>query len=133
MSDKAELSATPKTVLVVDNLEEARGTLNRWLAKEGYRVLEAGSGAEAVEVALRERPDFILLDIKMPGGDGISATQAMRAQPALRAVPIVAFSGDNTQYNQAAARAAGCDEFLAKPLEPEELSALLRRFLPAAA
>ncbi|HEX8072797.1 MAG TPA: response regulator [Pyrinomonadaceae bacterium] len=68
----------------------------------------------------------------MPFADGISATRALRAQPAFRDVPIVACSGDNTQYNQDSARAAGCNEFLAKPVDPEELRAILRRYLPAA-
>ncbi len=131
MSDQTTTNTTPQTVLVVDNLEELRATINRWLTKEGYRVLEANGGVQAVEVALRERPDFILLDIRMPQVDGLSAAREMRAQPTLRDVPIVAFSGDNTQHTQEAARAAGCNEFLAKPLEPEELRAMLSRFLPA--
>ncbi|PYS89835.1 MAG: response regulator [Acidobacteria bacterium] len=130
MSDKAKLNNTPQTVLVVDNLDETRELLNRWLTKEGYRVLEAKSGVQAVELALHEQPDLILMDIKMPLGDGLSATRELRAQPFLRDVPIVAFSGDNTQFNREAAQAAGCNEFLAKPLAPEELSTVLRRFLP---
>ena len=67
---------------------------------------------------------------EQPLGDGLSATRELRAQPFLRDVPIVAFSGDNTQFNREAAQAAGCNEFLAKPLAPEELSTVLRRFLP---
>jgi twitching motility two-component system response regulator PilH len=133
MSDRATLNATPQTILVVDNLECMRQTLAHWLTKEGYRVVEAAGGTEAVEVALRERPALILLDIKMPQGDGISATHIMRAQPLLRDVPIVAVSGDNTQYNQDAARAAGCNDFIAKPVGADELRSVLRRLLPATA
>ena len=95
------MSNTPQTILVVDNLEEVRGIIGGWLARQGYRVMEAESGKEAVEQARRLLPDLILMDLKMPGGmDGIDAALAIQADMVLREVPIVAVSADNTEYSK---------------------------------
>jgi CheY-like chemotaxis protein len=121
----------PQTVLVVDNLEEGRRLLGAWLKMRGYRVLEAEGGEEAVETARRELPDLILMDIKMPGLDGIGAAQLIRGDLGLRDVAIVAHSADNTEYNRAKALEAGFNDYLVKPVLPEELEGMLDRLLPS--
>lgn len=120
-------------ILVVDDLDDARQTLCGWLKARGFQVAEAASGREAVEAARRELPDLILMDMKMGEGlDGAGAAASIRGDLALRSVPIVAVSGDNTQFSKSKAREAGMDGYLVKPLEPGELEEVLTRFIPGA-
>lgn len=125
------ISNPPQTILVVDNLEEVRGVIGGWLARQGYRVAEAGGGDEAVGEARRVLPDLILMDLKMPGGmDGVSAAHAIHGDVGLRHVPIVAISADNTEHSKGKAREAGFSDYLVKPFAAEELGDVLSRLLP---
>jgi CheY-like chemotaxis protein len=125
-----KISDPPQTILVVDNLEEVRGVIGGWLARQGYRVAEAGGGAEAVEEARRLVPDMILMDLKMPGGmDGVAAAHAIHGDVGLRHVPIVAISADNTEYSKGKALEAGFSDYLVKPFAAEELERVLDRLL----
>lgn len=119
-----------QTILVVDDLDEARSLLSHWLEMRGYRTVKAGNGQEAVEVALRERPQLILMDISMPQLDGFSAMRRIRAYEQLRDVKIVAVSAYDKTELQGAALDAGCNEFVSKPLNPDKLENLLSRLLP---
>jgi CheY-like chemotaxis protein len=124
-------SNTPQTVLVVDNLEDVRSLIGVLLARRGYRVAEADGGEQAVAEARRVVPDLILMDLKMPGGmDGVAAAQAIRGDVGLRGVPIVAVTGDNTEYCKLKAREAGFNDYLVKPFEVGELDEVLERLLP---
>lgn len=130
-SHQVRVSNPPQTILVVDNLEDVRGVIGAWLSRQGYRVAEAGGGVEAVEEARRVVPDLILMDLKMPGGiDGIGAAHVIHGDLALREVPIVAVTADNTEYYKGKAREAGFSDYLVKPFEVEELRAVLDRLLP---
>jgi len=125
-------SDTLQTVLVVDNLADVRGLIGVLLTRRGYRVAEADGGEQAVAEARRVVPDLILMDLKMPGGmDGVAAAQAIRGDVGLRAVPIVAVTGDNTEYCRLRAREAGFSDYLVKPFEAGELEGVLERLLPA--
>ena len=119
-----------QTILVADDLDEARSLLSHWLEMRGYRTVKAGNGQEAVEVALRERPQLILMDISMPQLDGFSAMRRIRAYEQLRDVKIVAVSAYDKTELQGAALDAGCNEFVSKPLNPDKLENLLSRLLP---
>ena len=124
-------SSTPQTVLVVDNLADVRGLIGVLLTRRGYRVAEAGGGEEAVAEARRVVPDLILMDLKMPGGMyGVAAARAIRGDVGLRAVPIVAVTGDNTEYCKMKAREAGFSDYLVKPFEVGEFDEVLERLLP---
>ena len=129
MSDSLRWNSVNHTILVVENLEETRRLLSSWLAGQGFRVVEAESGAEAVEVACREQPSLVFMDIKMPGGDGINAARSIRESAQLHDVPIVAVSADNTEYYQSAARAVGFNAYLVKPVSTVELKTVLDQFL----
>lgn len=121
----------PQTVLVVDNLEDVRGLLGVLLTRKGYRVAEAGDGLGAVEEARRIVPDLILMDLKMPGGiDGVAAANLIRGDLGLRDVPIVAVTGDNTEFWKMKAREAGFNDYLVKPFEAVEVEEVLERLLP---
>ena len=120
----------PPTVMVVEDFEDNRFMMRRLLEMSGYRVLEAINGEEAVELAHRERPQLILMDLSLPQLDGLAATRRIRQHAELRDVPIVAVSAHDTADFHADALAAGCNDYVTKPIDFDQLEALLRRLLP---
>lgn len=120
------------TVLIVEDTPDTRSIMRLMLEFAGYRVLEAENGIEAVEVALDERPDAILMDMSLPGIDGCQATRLIREQPGLRTVPIIACTAYNRWAWRGKAIVAGCTDFITKPLDPEGLTSVLSRYLTAA-
>ena len=117
------------TILLAEDFDYVRDTLKLMLEVLGYRVLEAANGQEAVELARREHPALILMNMRMPVLDGVAATRLIRQEKSLSEVPIVAISGAGETYRQAAL-GAGCDEFLSKPIYLHQLEEVLRRLLP---
>src|SRR6266404_4929430 len=83
---------TLPTILLVEDFDDTRLMMKMWLVKNGYRVIEAETGAEAINIAQRELPDLIIMDVMMPGMNGLDATQRIREYQALRRTPIVAVS-----------------------------------------
>ena len=120
----------PPTVMVVEDFEDNRFMMRRLLEMSGYRVLEAINGEEAVELARRERPQLILMDLSLPQLDGLAATRRIRQHADLRDVPIVAVSAHDTADFHADALAAGCNDYVTKPIDFDQLEALLSRLLP---
>ena len=114
------------TILVVDDFEDARLLLRTWLEKKGFRVIEAENGNEAVAKAEDERPDLIIMDVKMPGLDGLSATRKIRKLKELGSVPVVAVSAYGAEQYRPEALAAGCNEYVSTPFEPDDLEKLIR-------
>ena len=121
--------STPARVLVVEdnavNLELVRDILTA----EGYEVLEAADGVTGVAVAALERPDLILMDLQLPGVDGLEAARRIRADDRLRAVPIVALTAYAMKGDDERARDAGCDGFVAKPIRVREFVSAVARFV----
>ena len=112
-------------ILVVDDMDEIRELIRKLLEDWGYQVLTAEGGREAVSVALSERPDLILMDIYMPGGDGLTAAQQIHADSRTAAIPIVAISaygdlGLDTDFRKNAL-SAGCTQYISKPIDIGEL------------
>ena len=122
-----------RTVLVVEDFEDNRFMMRRLLEMSGYRVVEAENGEQAIERALTERPDLILMDLSLPVLDGLAATRGIRLQPHSQGVPIVAVSAHDTADFHAEALAAGCNEYVTKPIDFDELENLLARLLGASA
>ena len=116
-------------VLVVEDFEDNRFMMRRLLEMSGYRVVEAVNGQEAVEAARRERPDLILMDLSLPKLDGLAATRRIRQEDGLREVPIVAVSAHDTADFHADALAAGCNEYVTKPIDFDQLVKLLSRLV----
>src|SRR5258706_10797139 len=81
-----------RTILLVEDFDDTRLMMKLWLVRNGYRVLEAETGEEAISVARRELPDLIIMDVMMPGMNGLDATQRIREYQPLRRIPIVAVS-----------------------------------------
>lgn len=122
---------SPHTILVVEDFEDSRLLMKVWLERRGFRVVEAIDGEQAVEVALRELPDLIIMDVEMPGVDGLTATRRMRGQESLRDVPIITVSAYTADEYRGAALEAGSDEYISTPFEPEVLGKLIDNFLAA--
>ncbi|MEP6912173.1 MAG: response regulator [bacterium] len=117
------------TILVVEDFEDTRMMMKVWLQKEGYRVLEAANGEQAIEAALREGPDLIIMDVEMPGMDGLTATRRIRQNESLRDVPIVTVSAYTADEYRAEALEAGSTEYVSTPFEPAALAKLIDKLL----
>jgi signal transduction histidine kinase/CheY-like chemotaxis protein len=113
------------TILVVDDDGMARDFLRRTLGKEGYRVVSAPSGPDALRLAETEKPAVITLDLQMPGMDGHSVLRALKKNPKSSHIPVVMIS---IQDERNMAFGLGASEFLTKPIQREQLIALVRRF-----
>jgi CheY-like chemotaxis protein len=122
--------AAPLKVLVVEDFEDTRFLMRLELEKRGFRVIEATDGARGIELALRESPDIILMDIGLPLVDGIEATRRIRQEESMRDVLIVALTAHHETEYRAQALAAGCDAYLTKPVDFDWLIDLLGRLLP---
>ena len=118
-----------KRILVVEDQEDNRQILRDLLASAELEVVEAWDGEAALTVAASERPDLILMDIQLPGIDGYEATRRIKADPALRAIPIIAVTSYALSGDEDKARDAGCDAYVAKPYSPRELLAKIREYL----
>jgi CheY-like chemotaxis protein len=120
---------TTRTVMVVEDYDDTRLLLRKILEDLGYNVLEASNGQEAVDIAGREHPDLILMDLDLPILDGIQATQRIRQQAKLESVPIVAVTAYPMSYTHVKAFAKGCNEYMPKPIDMTELANLVNRYL----
>ena len=105
--------ASDITVLVVDDDRAARAMYHTYLTHEGFTVHTAPDGGVAIDQAHRFAPDVIIMDLGMPGFDGLTASRWLKESPATAHIPIIALSGRLTAREEA--RAAGCDGFIAKP------------------
>jgi two-component system cell cycle response regulator DivK len=119
-----------KRILIVEDQEDNRAILRDVLSIAGYELIEAVDGGEGVELAQKERPDLILMDIQLPVLDGYEATRRIRANPELMAIPIIAVTSYALSGDEAKARAAGCDGYVTKPFSPRQLLAKVREYLP---
>ena len=117
------------TVLVVEDFEDNRFMMRRLLEMSGYRVVEAINGQQAVEAARSVRPDIILMDLSLPLLDGLAATRRIREQDGLATVPIIAVSAHDTADFHAEALAAGCNEYVTKPIDFDQLVQLLNKLV----
>lgn len=116
-------------ILVVEDHADTRYFLRCLMEIHGYMVAEAVNGEQAIEMAARMQPDLILMDMTLPLINGLECMRRIRGMDTLRAVPIVFLSGRAEAANRAAALAAGCDDYLVKPFNIEQLENAVKRFL----
>lgn len=116
-------------ILIVEDQDDNRRILRDLLTHAGYELIEAANGQEGVRLAGAERPDLILMDIQLPVLDGYEATRRIKADPALRAIPIIAVTSYALSGDDAKAREAGCDDYVTKPFSPRALLAKVREHL----
>lgn len=127
--DMPTISVSPALgpILIAEDHEPSRQALARVLRRLDYRVLEAGDGREAVDMARAERPFIVLMDVNMPGMDGIEAVRTLRADPRTRDLPIFALTGDVTIVNRRRIGEAGVDGYLEKPVTWDQIEQALAR------
>jgi two-component system cell cycle response regulator DivK len=116
-------------VLIVDDFDDALDIYQQYLTFKGYRVITAGSGAEALELARTRQPALIFMDLRMAVMTGTQAMQLLRQDPAFNDVPIVAFTAHALEEEKQIALAAGFDEVIAKPCLPDDLITAVNRLL----
>ncbi len=119
-----------KRVLLVEDFEDSRFSLSKLLEFEGYEVLEAGDGKQAIDMALNSKPDLILMDLSLPVIDGLSATKQIRQDPSMNHVPIIALSAHDMVDFQAKAKDAGCTDYVTKPVDFTALITVMSKYLP---
>src|SRR5579864_165840 len=119
-----------KRILVVEDQEDNRQIIRDMLAATNYEVTEAENGVEALAAVAKVQPDLILMDIQLPIMDGYAATRRIKADPALRSIPIIAVTSYALSGEEKKAREAGCDDYIPKPYSPRELLAKVRQYLP---
>ena len=119
-----------KRILVVEDTEDNRQIIRDLFASAGYDLIEAVDGASGVAMAAEHKPDLILMDIQLPVLDGYEACRRIKADPALRHIPIIAVTSYALSGDEAKTRAAGCDGYVAKPFSPRQLLAKINELLP---
>lgn len=116
-------------VLVVEDQVDSRELYAEYLSYAGFSVATAINGHEAVRLAQLLKPDVVLMDIRLPGMDGLEATADLKRDPALAGTPIVAITADPSEEIAERCRRAGCDAFIAKPVLPDEVARQIRAVL----
>ena len=114
-------------VLVVDDERQIRDLLGEFLEREGYEVFLASAGEEAIELAERKIPHAILLDVKMPGIDGIEVCKRLKAEPKTQFIPVIMITG--YVDNKMVAIESGADDFVNKPIDLVELAVRVKSIL----
>jgi len=120
-----------KLFLLVEDFEDSRFMMRRLLEMAGYAVIEASDGEQAVALAISEQPELILMDLSLPKLDGLAATRQIRLYEEARNTPIVAISAHDSPESRTEALAAGCDEYVTKPIDFDQLGEVLKHFLSA--
>ncbi len=117
-----------KRILIVEDVALNRDLLTQLLEDE-YEILIAVDGAAGVEMAVAHRPDLILMDLSLPLLDGWEATRRIKANPPTAAIPVMAITANAMTGDEDRARAAGCDDFMTKPVDEDLLFAKLQHWL----
>ena len=120
-------------VLIIEDNEMNMKLARDLLGAKGYETLEAITGEEGVKLAREKKPDLVLMDIQLPGINGIDALRQLRADPATAAIPVVAFTASVTPTDRSQITAAGFEGFLSKPIVMREFLDTVKRVLEAAA
>jgi two-component system response regulator len=116
-----------KRILLVEDSDDSRNSLSKLLEIEGYEVIEAADGSQAVALALNARPDLILMDLSLPVIDGLTASKEIRSRKSR--VPIVALSGHDVVDLHSEAAAAGCTDYITKPVDFDALMSVISKYV----
>lgn len=117
------------TILYVEDNPDNRTLVRRILLSEGYKLLEATNAFEALEILKTTRPDLILMDINMPDMDGYALTAKIKTTPGFERVPILALTANVMRGDREKTLEAGCDGYIQKPIDIEQLVKEIERFL----
>ncbi len=116
----------PVKVLVVDDEEDVRSNLAEFLGNQGYAVVDAGDGEEALAKAFTEKPDLILLDLRLPKVDGYQVCQTLKGNPITAVIPIIMITALNATPQKIKGMEYGADDYVEKPFDLEELAARIK-------
>ena len=119
------------TILIVEDNEKNLKLARDVLQARGYATLEAFTGEDGVRIGIEKKPDLVLMDIQLPGINGIEALRQLRADPGCARIPVVAFTASVTQNDRSQISAAGFDGFLGKPINLKEFLDTVQRLLGA--
>jgi CheY-like chemotaxis protein len=133
MGEVTKAPSAPVRVLLVDDYADARDMYSEFLRFSGFEVIEAGNGLEAIQRAVDDAPDIVLMDMSLPVMDGWEATRRLKADKRTAGIPVVAITGHAINSMFEGARRAGCDSFIAKPCLPEDLVKEINTVLAARA
>jgi len=106
-----------KKVLIVEDEEMIRRLFKDVLEKVGYKIIIAGDGEQGVQLASKEKPDLILMDVQMPIKNGLEATKEIKGNPLTNNIPVVALTALAMKGDEERVRAAGCDDYISKPVQ----------------
>ena len=118
-----------KTILIVEDNEKNMKLVRDVLQVKGYRTLEAGTGEDGVRIASTEKPDLVLMDIQLPGMNGIEALTVIRNDPATAKIPIIAVTASVMQHDRKLITEAGFDGYIGKPINLKEFLATVQKTL----
>jgi DNA-binding response OmpR family regulator len=116
-----------KTILIVDDNADTRLLLSARLKANHYHTIFAADALQAMSVALKERPDAILLDLGLPGGNGLIVLQRFKANTSLSSIPVIIVTAEDPLVAEATAMTAGADAFLQKPVDQDKLIAAVQQ------
>jgi two-component system cell cycle response regulator DivK len=122
-------SGLPKKILIVDDNQDSRELVVKILKTRGYQTIEAVDGEEALEKAVAERPDLILMDRSLPKIDGYEVTRRLKNQDEFKDIPIVALTAHAMRGDREKALEAGCEGYISKPINVRELPELIMSYL----
>ena len=121
-------SLMQKKILIVEDDEDSRDLLVQSL-EGSYELVTAADGCEAIEQAVRELPDLILMDLRLPTMDGWQTTLRLKADPQLEDIPVIAMTAHGLSEDETRARAAGCADYVSKPISPRSLVQLVEKWM----
>ena len=113
-------------ILIVEDNEKNMKLARDLLQVKGYRTLEAGTAEEGITLARQHLPQLILMDIQLPGMDGVTALEQLKSEPATAAIPVIAFTASAMKTDRARIMAAGFDTYLSKPINVQEFLGTVR-------
>ena len=122
-------AADGNQVLYIEDNFDNRVLVRRILAAEGYDVLEADDAEQGLEIARRQKPDLVMIDINLPNLDGLTLASMMKADPDLGDIPIVAVTANVMKGDRERTLAAGCDGYIQKPIDIDDFPRQVARYL----
>jgi two-component system cell cycle response regulator DivK len=125
----AERAAAGTCVLIVEDNPLNMKLFSAMVAAQGYRVLQASDGARGLDLAHRQHPDLIIMDIQLPGMSGIEVTHSLKADDDTRDIPIIATTAYALRGDEETIRASGCDGYMAKPIAISQFLEMLEAFI----
>jgi two-component system, cell cycle response regulator DivK len=119
-----------KRILVVEDQPDNRQIIRDMLAGTDYEITEAEDGQQALAAVAKQQPQLILMSVQLPNMDGYEVVRQIKADPALRSIPIIAVTSHALNGEEQTARAAGCDDYVPEPYSPRQLLTKIRQYMP---